>query len=626
MIGWTTLNRMFRRGKSSLRFQMIAVNVCISIIPVVAIVSIAYVLYVDSLKKGMSETVDMLFNQVNGRLEEYFDAIDHLSKVTFYNSELQNSVLDRKDSSGTHSDADYVNQFRKLKTRLSPFLKMNPSVKDIVVVDQGGRMYNTNGYSLKPPMLDYLHAMPKDKLLSGQLFFSGSFTHLGSTLNEYLAFRQIRSVEKQQYMQSIFTGVLVLDMEYIRKTVADSELTSKSVLMIVDGDNRIMTSTRPDFQAPLSEMLPAGQKDQSEKPKDENETYLVKSSPVNKVGWRLVALIDKDQLYKDADFLKYMLPVVILILFVIVVGTTLALNWSMTAPIIKLANAFGRVARGDFSSRLRFEKKNEITEIADHFNHMVDEIDRLTKHLLSTQQQVFEIELEKKQFQLSGLQGQINAHFLFNTLSAIRGMALTGEKRKVNEIVDHLAAYFRYITRNDEFVPLAEEINFVEQYLAIYRLRLGKEIELKLIVPEHLRHRLILKLTLQPIVENAVVYGLSRSEKKGLIGMTVCEEDGVLAVRVLDNGIGMPPDRLKQLQSMLDSSHSGGGPVESEGTGSGIGLWNIQKRLQLFCGDPFGLKLVSWQGRGTAVTAVYPGLKESHDVQSAADRRRTMGA
>lgn len=607
----TTLNGLFRRGHSSLRFEMIAVNVCISIIPIVAIVSVAYVLYVGSLKKGMSETVDMLFNQVNGRLEEYFDSIDHLSKITFYNSELQNSFLHRKDNPGSRGDADYVNQFKQLKTRLSPFLKMNPSVKDIVVVDPGGRMYNTNGYALKPPMLDYLQSMPSGKLAAGQLFFSGSFTHLGSTLNEYMAFRQIRSVEERQYMKTIFTGVLVLDLERIRKIVADSELTSNSVLMIVDGDNRVMTSTRPDFAAPLSELL---QGEQDGSPQAENETYLVKSSPVNTVGWRLVALIDKDQLYKDADFLKYILPVVILVLFVIVVGTTLALNWSMTAPIIKLANAFGRVARGDFSSKLKFEKSNEITAIADHFNHMVDEIDRLTKNLLSAQQQVYESELEKKQFQLSGLQGQINAHFLFNTLSAIRGMALTGEKRKVHEIVDHLAAYFRYITRNDEFVPLAEELNFAERYLAIYRLRFGKKLVLKLIVPQPLKHRPVLKLTLQPIVENALVYGFSRREKKGMIRIAVREDNGDLTVQVLDNGDGMPADRLEQLQSMLNLSLSGGGPVESGGSGSGIGLWNIQKRLHIFCGEPYGLKLKSWQGRGTAVTVVYPGIKESNDV------------
>lgn len=485
------------KGKYKLRYEMILVNTLISILPFLLTMSATYYFYMDNVEKRVNESVDILFGQVSGRLEEYFDSIDYLTKIAFFNDSLQKTFM--KGDGKSVYDWD---QFMSMKEKLHPYLDMNASVKDIHLLDIRSdnpltRGYSTGTYALKPVMYDYLKNMDQKELKSGRLIFSGAFASYEGTLDEYLAIRYVRAIEGREYLNGMFLGILVLDKQRINGIAAASGLTDKSVMMIIDNSGNVVTSTNENF---ISNQSKTGESFRDGAVVRINDIpYLVKTSPVHKVGWKLVIYMDQNHLYHEEQFIKWAVPIVLALIIAAVVTAMFGFNLKMTSPIKKITDALHRVAAGDFNARLKFSYKNEITAIEDHFNYMTSEVDLLTKSILHTQQQVYEMELEKKQFQLSGLRSQINAHFLYNTLQAIRGMAVNEERDRIHLLIEQLANYFRYVTRDEEFVMLRDEVSFANGYVDMVRLRFGRDITFYNRLPDKLVGSPILKMTLQPI-------------------------------------------------------------------------------------------------------------------------------
>ncbi|OXS61242.1 hypothetical protein B1A99_06950 [Cohnella sp. CIP 111063] len=590
----------FYKGKYKLRYEMILINTLIAVVPFLLAVSAFYFYYMDNVKKRVDESVDLLFSQVSGRLEEYFDSIDDLSRIAFFNHSLQRTYLE-----GANKSAYDWDQFMAMKERIYPFLHMNASVKDIHLLDLSAgmplvRSYSTGAYALKPAMYDFLQGMDRRELASGRLIFSGAFVSNGETMNEYLAVRRVRAIEEgRSYLNEMFLGVLVLDRGRINEIAADIGLNDRSVMQIIDREGRVVTSTNEPFA--LHDQDAASEPLDGDVRRVNGIPYLIKTSPVSKVDWQLVLYIDQEHLYREEQFIKWAVPVLVALIIAAVVVAALGFNLKMTLPIKKITDALHRVAAGDFNARLRFTYSNEITAVQDHFNHMTSEVERLTSHLLNTQQQVYEMELEKKQFQLSGLRSQINAHFLYNTLQAIRGMAVNEERDRIHRLIERLADYFRYVTKDEEFVPLREELSFIRGYVDMVRLRYGRQISFRDRVPEELEHAPILKMTLQPMIENAIFHGLERTRERGRIFLVAEAHEGELRIRVGDNGSGMPKERLLALRHALY-----GGAAAAASDGSGIGLRNVQKRIQLYCGAEYGLTVKSWHNRGTVVVLKLP--------------------
>jgi sensor histidine kinase YesM len=302
-----------------------------------------------------------------------------------------------------------------------------------------------------------------------------------------------------------------------------------------------------------------------------------------------------------------MIVMVLIVLLVVV-----SFNFRLTHPITKMADAFDSAAKGDFDAKLKFGYKNEITVIQDHYNNMLDEIKKLTGNLLQSQQQLHETEMDKQMFQLNALQSQINAHFLYNVLHSIRGMSLSNAKKEVAIAIDNLVSYFRYITRTDEYVLLYKELEHLERYIAIQKIRFGDRLQFKVFTDPTLRGQSIVKLILQPLVENALFHGLEGKNGRWLIRIkAVVQDDQRLIIKVLDNGMGMSDEKVASLHEELRGNGSSSSSEES--LGQGIGLVNIHKRIQIYYGEPYGLTIKSWHNRGTLVTIKVPLRdKEGH--------------
>lgn len=225
------------------------------------------------------------------------------------------------------------------------------------------------------------------------------------------------------------------------------------------------------------------------------------------------------------------------------------------------------------------------------------------------------IRLEIRESELLALQNQINPHFLYNTLEAIRSDALFCGAQDIASITETLATYFRYtISSLDCLVSLSEELHNIETYFSIQRYRFGSELQLRIKYSENWKCNETLylpKMTLQPLVENAIIHGLEPSESLGEVTVLLDRTPEVLLICIEDNGVGMTEEQVVQVNSSLEMPPEPANPHRRHG----IALRNVHHRLQLLFGREYGLKLMSAPGFGTETWVTLPICLEARGYE-----------
>lgn len=255
----------------------------------------------------------------------------------------------------------------------------------------------------------------------------------------------------------------------------------------------------------------------------------------------------------------------------------------------------------------RICRSRSLTEPADADAVFSPQDEQLKRMLFSSMDHQERLRLEVKQSEYLALQNQINPHFLYNTLEAIRSDALIYGIDTIAEITQQMAGFFRYaISSLDHFVTLEEELHHVEVYVNIQRYRFGPGLRLE--IQSHLESGAspyrVPKMILQPIVENAIFHGLEAKEHLGVISITIDRTETELCISIRDNGIGMDASTAAKLNESFQS----GSPSE----GHGIALHNVNNRISLLFGEEYGLQVFSVVNIGTEVRINLPASFEEN--------------
>lgn len=263
---------------------------------------------------------------------------------------------------------------------------------------------------------------------------------------------------------------------------------------------------------------------------------------------------------------------------------------SVTHPIQELCAATRQVAKGNFS-HTEIESGDEIQVLANSFNDMTGEISYLIENIKKEQINLRDTELKL-------LQAQINPHFLYNTLDAIVWMAEGGQNKEVVFMVTALSEFFRTtLSEGNDCITIREEESHIRSYLSIQEVRYADILEYEINISPEIYPYYILKLTLQPLVENALYHGIKNKRGKGKIVVRGYERDENICLEVEDNGIGMDEAELETLQKKVK------GEVAHE---RGFGLGNVDERIRLNYGSEFGIHFESEKGKGTLATVCIP--------------------
>ena len=261
---------------------------------------------------------------------------------------------------------------------------------------------------------------------------------------------------------------------------------------------------------------------------------------------------------------------------------------SIMNPIEKLLSMSKKISKGDFSSRVKLTTSDEFNELAVGMNTMSEQIELLLERGIEEQKQVQMLEHRV-------LQAQIRPHFLYNTLDAIIWAAEADNMADVITLVVSLSSFFRIsLSHGIDFIPISDEIEHVRNYLVIQQIRYSDVLTYEIIVDDDIPNEKILKLLLQPLVENSLYHGIKNTRERGKITVRVQKEGEKLRFSVSDTGIGMTAERLEEL---IQDVKNGNGE-------KGYGLFNVNRRLKLYYGLQDGIEIKSEYKKGTEVSFV----------------------
>lgn len=269
---------------------------------------------------------------------------------------------------------------------------------------------------------------------------------------------------------------------------------------------------------------------------------------------------------------------------------------SIIRPIRELGEVTDQVARGNLSVRSETKAGSEVGMLSDSLNTMIDKIIELLEQVKKEQ-----VRLRKAEFEL--LQSQINPHFLYNTLDAIVWLAEAGEQKKVVSMVGSLSDFFRTsLNQGKDIIPIKEELQHVKSYLEIQQVRYQDILQYEICVPRELEKYLIPKITIQPLVENALYHGIKNKRGSGKITINGKKEKDYFVIQIEDNGIGIREERLKEVQDGIQNKAPGETTI--------YGLYNVNERIELNFGERFGISIESTYREGTVVSIKLPCMEK----------------
>jgi len=279
--------------------------------------------------------------------------------------------------------------------------------------------------------------------------------------------------------------------------------------------------------------------------------------------------------------------------FLVALVTQRRLSQFIRVPISRLQTFANQIASGQLSERTRETEVEELRSLTNSLNTMAIKLEQLVAQNRREQENL-------KKSELRTLQAQITPHFLYNTLDAIVWLAEAGQGSQVIEITNALSNFFRISLNNGkDWVSIQEEWEHLQGYLTIQKIRYRDILQYELHLEEGLKEQTILKLLIQPLVENAIYHGIKNRRALGLVQVEAREAEGRLQVSVRDNGMGMDEERLAQVRAALTEDEPTAGQV-------GYGLYSVDQRIKLHYNQAEGLVITSEQGRGTTVSFSVP--------------------
>jgi two-component system sensor histidine kinase YesM len=312
-------------------------------------------------------------------------------------------------------------------------------------------------------------------------------------------------------------------------------------------------------------------------------------------GWTFHSLIPYDQIFNQIIFMKRILWVFFIVSVLVVIVLAFSFSGSITKPMDQLMIRMKQYPRQDLT-----QAEAEPADLADL---PMDEVGQLHRTFRMMMQQINELitenytkQLTIKDTQFKALQAQINPHFLYNTLESINWLAKGNGQDQISKMVEALGFLLRSsISLKNTLVTIQDELDIVMNYMTIQKFRFEERLIFEIDVPARLREFRIPKLMIQPLLENAIHYALEPMIEPCTIRITAIEEQERIVLVVEDNGPGMSKDKLEQVRK---------GEFRAEG--KGIGMKNIEERIVIAFGDPYGIHIESEQGKGTKVFIYLP--------------------
>ncbi|MDF2513446.1 MAG: integral rane sensor signal transduction histidine kinase [Herbinix sp.] len=321
---------------------------------------------------------------------------------------------------------------------------------------------------------------------------------------------------------------------------------------------------------------------------DADEDYLIGSYDLTQADWKLVMLIPMTDVLSPSKVYRYQILLISILVVAYLIPALYITSHSITRRIRRLEHHMKKAISNNFDIAPLKNGSDEIGNLTASFDQLVEKI----RYLMEKQ---YEYGYEIKNLELKVLQSLINPHFLYNTLDMIYWLSIKNNVPAISATVNSLAQFYKLsLGHGEDFVLLSSELDHVRAYVNIQNMRFEDRIQLRIDIEEQFLSCQIIKIILQPLVENSILHGIrERKDESGTIYIKAREKDNKLIITVADSGVGMSEETLQNLRDKPNSNTS-------------YGVWNINERIRLCYGEDYGLYFTSKQNRGTCVFITVP--------------------
>lgn len=381
-----------------------------------------------------------------------------------------------------------------------------------------------------------------------------------------------------------------------------NDLPTEQEIMVLDQNDRVLSHSSPER---IGQVFPYLK--QAVTQQDTNivqiagANYLISERDIQINGWKLVSLTPyKSAVAKINDIFESVFFFQLISFVVFFLLLLLALQ-AFTVPLVRLDKVALKVQKGDLTVRSAIRGQDEVGRLGKSFDQMLDRIGEMIVEITDSQTRSRKAELDM-------LQAQINPHFLFNVLNSIRMKVLVQGDRESADMISSLSKLLRMTIQDKGLIPLHDEVEIVIDYVKLMNMRHKQKVSLTTDIAVEVILVQVPRFFLQPIIENALIHGLSQRE--GIIELYARQDGDFILLQIQDNGQGMDTKTLEALRSRMIGLPEPVVPVKGKQGFSGIGLPNVYERLRMTFGDHFRMDVESSPGQGTCVTIYLPQSKE----------------
>lgn len=583
--------------RQSLKTSILWVFIPVIIVFVCLVGVLTYTLAKQQIRNNaylsISDTVSQTRNYLNNRLTAIFEQL-----VALENDEDTLSMIKRlgMNQYGPIKPGDYIRTDRNLERIFSSYYSMLDSI--LIYFNEGRLLLSKK---------EYLTSRITFQYDDWRLRFSGNRAeYYWRTLHSNDIFLSPESDDKVVSVFKLFgdekasvRGIILFNLkeDFFRNILHDAKISENGYLVLINSEGIIQ----------FKKSIPEYSIDGSIKQllldcRDNSGRYVMRNThgkkmiivydtiPIN--HWKLAAVIPENDIINKMAFIKNIIlaTIVILILTAVILSNLLAKI--VTTPLAVLTDKVKQVKAGNLDVPFDIEHPNEIGVLNGGIRELLERVQNLLEQVKLEQEQ-------KRLAELDTLQAQIKPHFLYNTLDSIKQLCELGETREAEAMVAALAKFFRIsISGGREIITIAEEIEHIRNYLVILQMRYADDFDYQIEVDPELLQYQIIKLTLQPIIENAIYHGIKEKRSKGKLLVKGYRRRDRIIFEINDNGAGMDQTTLCRVRNNLKE--------QQQSQGKGFGLCNVHRRLQLHYGKAYGVEIDSIFAEGTRVRVIIP--------------------
>ncbi|MET1173944.1 sensor histidine kinase [Paenibacillus amylolyticus] len=609
--------RRLRLRNMPLRYQLMLLFLLFAIVPSVGLGLLVNWTVERVVERQVEGHTMQLIGKVNEALNSKMENLQNMTYLIAFDPEIDafmNDKMPLNDEAGiepmnmdTNAETEQ-NRLYGIKQTLQGFTTLYPEIAGIVLVNASGDYISNEMYPRAEQSLiqenwyQKASANPGIFMVLGQPKERNLTTHVRYKDDEIVSVARSITDEASGRVR----GVIMIDLKLrsVSQAARNVTLGKSGYVMVTDAEGQsVYKPEHPLIEHIPTDWFPSGESG-TFTADTEGGTLLFMYQSSTFTGWRTVGVFPTRDSISEVRQIQFYVVSFVFVVCLFGLSASLWFSRSIAQPIFRLMSYMRRAETGNLRPGRWSDRADEIGMLGNSYNRMLAQI----RQLISLNELR---ERQKRDAEMRSLQEHIKPHFLYNTLDTIHWMARKEGAEDVSGMVGALSRLFRIgLSKGQDYIPLHSEIEHMTSYLQIQQTRYRDRLQYTLNIPEELRDLLVLKLLLQPLIENAIYHGVKGRRGPGHIRVEARLEHNRLLLTVQDNGAGMSNERLAEMQQLLEAPLASLEASSPEITGKSYGMLNVQARLRLSFGHEYGIVLESQEGEGTSVTIIHPLMRE----------------